>query len=307
MLRPSNHPGTISACLAIAFVPMTNMGMPSALMVRNIGVAIPLTVMSSQGEFDFIGPHDLIGPRKQEEGRNKVNKPKRNAKRGKERDSDKAPGDGDSTTHSSGGIHSASAPSFSAKHRLWDYYAHDDGSINEWAPGWFVTHDWSESGKAILSLGVGDTIVIDGIPIEITSRGSCLVDDDYESVRSNLGGQCVVLQTCAGDGVHNVLLTGMGEGMGPYEVPQTEARSEERVTYVNDYGEFATYEEAEAAIEAHMQEEQEMEEDEMSSTADWEEEPEQAVSVGEVPFEEAESCSSQAVVSSEEQETEESE
>lgn len=290
----------MSACFALMFVPAANMGMPSALQANSM--IIPSSAMSFPNASDAMGPYDFIGPRRQKADRSQNEKEPKKA--GKRKSDERIEVSKDEHDESFQGVYSA--PSFSAKHRLWDYYAHDDGSINEWAPGWFVTHDWSEAGKTILSLGVGDTIVIDGIPIEITSRGSCLVDDDYESVRSNLGGQCVVLQTCAGDGVHNVLLTGMGEGMGPYEVPQTEAKSEERVTYVNDYGEFATYEEAEAAIEAHMQEEQEMEV-EMSSTDDWEEEPEQAVSVGEVPFEEAESCPSQAVVSLEEQETEESE
>lgn len=144
-------------------------------------------------------------------------------------------------------------PSFWAKHRIMDYYAHDDGSINEWAPGYYVAHSTSSAGQAIHESGVGSVIIIDGTPVTIDSRQYRSVDDDYEGIRESLGADCVIFQTCDGGGM-NLILTGHADGWGPFAtvgggIPtgRGEEVIEEHVTYVNDYGEFSTYEEAEAA------------------------------------------------------------
>lgn len=174
------------------------------------------------------GPRDLIGPRmeqvdeKPKKGNGKEGNKDKDGKGGRKNkqgngQSGKATGNGEA---SSDGAITQEVPSFVAKHMLWDDYAHDDGSINEWADGWYNAHNWSEPGKAIVSLGIGDVIIIDGIPITITDRFYCDVDDYYERIRTEVGEWSVIFQTCLGDGAHNIILTGRSPQLGPFQMPE---------------------------------------------------------------------------------------
>lgn len=142
-------------------------------------------------------------------------------------------------------------PSFVAKHETLNYSAHDDGSINEWAPGYYDAHDWSEAGQAIHASDVGDVIIIDDTPVTITGRCYLSEYETYEDIRARLGNDCVIFQTCAGAGTI-LVLTGHADGWGPFGTLGAEqpSVSEDRVVYSNIYGTFDTPEEAEAAIEA---------------------------------------------------------
>jgi hypothetical protein len=147
-----------------------------------------------------------------------------------------------------------SYPSFWAKHDLFNYAGHDDGSINEWAPGYYDAHAWSEAGQAIHASYPGDVIVIDGMPIRIVSREYASEHESYESIRGRLGNDVVIFQTCA-EGDQMLLLSGTCDGYGPFDPYPPESTGlipDEAVTYVNELGEFATYEEAEAAMEEHV-------------------------------------------------------
>lgn len=172
-------------------------------------------------------------------------------------------------------------PSFWAKHQIMDYHAHDDGSINEWAPGYYVAHSTSEAGQAIHASDVGSVIIIDGTPVTIDSRQYRSEYESYEGIRETFGSNCVIFQTCA-DGDMNLVLTGHADGWGPFETvgggldANGNPVEEEHVTYVNAYGEFSSYEEAEAARIA--MEEQEAQEEQAfavgmiasSATEPWE-------------------------------------
>lgn len=225
---------------------------------------------------EFVGPLPKMGPVKPSpeedadadstKGKNGKKETAKDSKEHKDKGKDAeaeskaSPQDDEETTREDGD--DSSWPSFWPKHALWDYYAHDDGSMNEWAEGWFVAHHWSEAGAAISGLYEGDVIIIDGVPITIVNREYRSVDETYESIRGDVGAWGVIFQTCLGDGATNIILTGTADGMGPYDVPDRDqsfdfedTTYEEHVTWVNEYGEFDTYEEAVAAAEWHYQQE----------------------------------------------------
>lgn len=107
-------------------------------------------------------------------------------------------------------------PSFTAKHELGNRSAHDDGSINEWAPGYYIAHNGTAPGNAIAASNVGDVIIIDGNAVTITSRFMRDLTDGYEQVRIDAGDSAVIFQTCLGDDVNNIMLTGTCPTLGPF-------------------------------------------------------------------------------------------
>jgi hypothetical protein len=104
------------------------------------------------------------------------------------------------------GEETASVPSFQAKHAIKDYHAHDDGSLNEWYYGYYIAHDWSPAGQAIANAGIGDSIIVDGTEVRIYDVAVRPDGGTYENMRADFGTDCVLFQTCAGDGA-NVLMS----------------------------------------------------------------------------------------------------
>ena len=89
-----------------------------------------------------------------------------------------------------------------------DYGAHDDGSIVEWMPGYYVAHSWSDYGKAILGLREGDEVLVSGERLRVSGIHSVGRDVDYEEVRlSFVGTDTVCLQTCLDGTADNRVVT----------------------------------------------------------------------------------------------------
>ena len=107
-------------------------------------------------------------------------------------------------------------PSFSAKHMIADYHAHDDGSLNEWYYGYYIAHSCSPAGQAIASAGIGDSIVVDGTEVRIYDEAVRPDWVSYEDMRAEFGTDCVLFQTCAGDGANNLMRIGHADGWGPF-------------------------------------------------------------------------------------------
>lgn len=94
--------------------------------------------------------------------------------------------------------------------------AHDDGSVVEWAPGFYIAHNWSDGGQAILSADIGQTIEVYGTPITICERFRVANDSTYEALRTEAGPWRAIFQTCSGQG-DTLILFGEGD-IGPFEI-----------------------------------------------------------------------------------------
>lgn len=73
-----------------------------------------------------------------------------------------------------------------------------DGSLTQWADGYYIAHDWSESGKAIAS---GQNVVIDGKEYAPAGSKTVSTDTSYEEVDGWVhadGG--IGMQTCTDGG-----------------------------------------------------------------------------------------------------------
>ena len=86
-----------------------------------------------------------------------------------------------------------------AKHALNSLYAHDDGSLNEYAEGYFVAHSDTAYGQAIAGLYSGAVVSVDGREIVIDGY----TYDNYNSgnlweIRDRVGWDKVCFQTCVG-------------------------------------------------------------------------------------------------------------
>lgn len=124
-------------------------------------------------------------------------------------------------------------PSFSAKHMIADYHAHDDGSLNEWYYGYYIAHSWSPAGQAIANAGIGDSIVVDGTEVRIYDEAVRPDWVSYEDMRAEFGTDCVLFQTCAGDGANNLMRIGHADGWGPFPALS------DNVIYEEYYEEYA--------------------------------------------------------------------
>lgn len=87
-----------------------------------------------------------------------------------------------------------------------DYSATDarqDGSITEWADNYYITHDWSDYGKQILSFIPGDTVRINDRLVRVDGLFNYPKASFYEEVVAVTGSDCVVFQTCFPDSTYN--------------------------------------------------------------------------------------------------------
>lgn len=82
------------------------------------------------------------------------------------------------------------------KHAIDDDYAHEDGSVNEWAEAYYVAHDWSYGGGQIAGLSVGDTVVVDGMTVNIAGVQHFRSEEYFETIRNAIGWDVVAFQTC---------------------------------------------------------------------------------------------------------------
>lgn len=93
-----------------------------------------------------------------------------------------------------------------AKRGIYDLYAHDDGSMNEYEEGYFVAHSGSYYGGQIASLYPGATVNVNGQDVIIDGY----IYDNYNTsnlwdVRSRVGFDKVCFQTCV-DGAGNIIV-----------------------------------------------------------------------------------------------------
>lgn len=86
--------------------------------------------------------------------------------------------------------------------------AREDGSLTEWADSYYVTHDWSDFGKQILTMVPGDTVTINGRTITIHGVFNYPKDSYYEEVTEVTGKDAMVLQTCYPDSEENRIAYG---------------------------------------------------------------------------------------------------
>lgn len=95
--------------------------------------------------------------------------------------------------------------------------AMDDGSLTEWEHRYYVTHNWSSYGQAILSMQPGDEVVVNGITVHIKglfdypkssyyNEVAALIDDALPSMRD-----AAAFQTCVPDSDYNRIVYGTVE------------------------------------------------------------------------------------------------
>ena len=80
-----------------------------------------------------------------------------------------------------------------------DFYADeapDDGSIAQWSEHYYVTHNWSEYGKQILTMREGDTVEVGGVRMQVDGAFDYPNDGKLGQILSVVGDDAVVLQTC---------------------------------------------------------------------------------------------------------------
>lgn len=145
-----------------------------------------------------------------------------------------------------------------------DRCAHDDGSIVEWAPGYYVAHDWSEPGQILLAAEIGSVIEVNGVPITICDMFTVPDDAIYEDIRANVGPWLAIFQTCY-DETSTLILTGTGN-IGPFETisPRAEwerAKEEQETTVAYDVPEPAQQDDVVEGVVEHIVEDIALEHD----------------------------------------------
>lgn len=88
--------------------------------------------------------------------------------------------------------------------------ASDDGSITEWADNYFITHDWSEYGKQVLTMQPNDTVIINDKSIVVEGIFNYPKDSFYEEIMVVAGEGALVIQTCYPDSDFNRIVYGHG-------------------------------------------------------------------------------------------------
>lgn len=91
-----------------------------------------------------------------------------------------------------------------------DYFAtdaHDDGSLTEWYDEYFISHEWSETGKQILTFIPGDTVEVNGLRVQIASIYNYPKDSYYDEITA-VTGDNVVFQTCYPNSDYNRICFG---------------------------------------------------------------------------------------------------
>lgn len=127
--------------------------------------------------------------------------------------------DGETTPAGRAGEGSAHADVFrlSSVQAINDYRAHDGGAMAEWQPGYYVAHDWSSAGKAILAMRPGDVVYVDGRRLVVAGVTKFREDEYVENIRDVLGYDCVIFQTCY-PGSYNRIVYGYGESFGGFSI-----------------------------------------------------------------------------------------
>ena len=74
--------------------------------------------------------------------------------------------------------------------------AAEDGSLTEWAPKYYITHDWSDYGKQILTMIPRDTVRINDVSFVVEGAFDYPKDGYLEEIRDIVGNEVVVIQTC---------------------------------------------------------------------------------------------------------------
>lgn len=119
-----------------------------------------------------------------------------------------------------------------------------DGSLSEWAPHYFVAHSYGPYGQAILSLEVGDMIVVNGNLVTVEGAVSAPKFSPYQQIMETVGWDATVLQTCIPDTESCLFVYARGDtstleaanearafaGLAPYVNEATASQ----VNYVND-------------------------------------------------------------------------
>ena len=80
-----------------------------------------------------------------------------------------------------------------------DYYAtdaDDNGALTEWEDSYYVTHDWSDYGKQILSIIPGDTVEVNGRTMRVADIFDYPKEAYSNEIWALVGEDAVVLQTC---------------------------------------------------------------------------------------------------------------
>lgn len=86
--------------------------------------------------------------------------------------------------------------------------ASDEGLLTEWAPRYYITHDWSEYGQQIRQMIPGDAVVINGRGILISDIFDYPREGYLEEIREVVGPDVIVLQTCEPDTPNNRIVYG---------------------------------------------------------------------------------------------------
>lgn len=74
--------------------------------------------------------------------------------------------------------------------------ASSDGSLTEWDERYYITHDWSEYGKQILTVLPQDTVRVNGVSVVIEGAFDYPKEAFLEEVREATGKDTYVFQTC---------------------------------------------------------------------------------------------------------------
>lgn len=87
-----------------------------------------------------------------------------------------------------------------------DEEALNNGSMILWWPDWYCTHWWTDQANAVRNLQAGDIVHVNGDAIEIEGEVEIATDSYAEDVRSSLGEDKVLFQTCYYEGAPTMLL-----------------------------------------------------------------------------------------------------
>lgn len=92
-----------------------------------------------------------------------------------------------------------------------DYGAADakaDGSLTEWAENYYITHDWSDYGKQILTMIPGDTVTVNGHTFVVEGVFEYPKASFLNEVRQITGDDTIILQTCVPNQDRNRIVFG---------------------------------------------------------------------------------------------------
>ncbi len=86
--------------------------------------------------------------------------------------------------------------------------ARDDGSLTEWDVHYYITHDWSEYGKQILSMTIGDSVSVNDMTVQVEGVFEYPKDSYYNEVMEVTGKDAIVFQTCVPNSDTNRIVYG---------------------------------------------------------------------------------------------------